>query len=166
MEEVKARQEMAQVIGEIANNGITIVLKPKLDEAERQKAEAEAILKEDKTNAAALEQKRLANDVIKAYGQGGEIQLAVRAVTGVLQGIATGEASQAVVGGVSPYANYAIKKATTHENNNVNLEANLMAHALLGAIEAYATGNNAAAGECHWKSLSCIAMDRKTSDSK
>ena len=61
---------MAQVIGEIANNGITIVLKPKLDEAERQKAEAEAILKEDKTNAAALEQKRLANDVIKTYGQG------------------------------------------------------------------------------------------------
>ncbi|WIM82650.1 VENN motif pre-toxin domain-containing protein [Gallibacterium anatis] len=51
-----------------------------------------------------------------------------------------------MVGGVSPYANYAIKEATTDENNNVNLEANLMAHALLGAIEAYATGNNAAAG--------------------
>ncbi|MEH8058208.1 VENN motif pre-toxin domain-containing protein, partial [Gallibacterium anatis] len=44
------------------------------------------------------------------------------------------------------YANYAIKEATTDKNNNVNLEANLMAHALLGAIEAYATGNNAAAG--------------------
>ncbi|MFC0322248.1 VENN motif pre-toxin domain-containing protein, partial [Gallibacterium melopsittaci] len=51
-----------------------------------------------------------------------------------------------MVGGVSPYANYAIKEATTDENNNVNLEANLMTHALLGAIEAYATGNNAAAG--------------------
>ncbi|WP_409026085.1 hemagglutinin repeat-containing protein [Gallibacterium anatis] len=146
MEEMKARQEMAQVIGEIANNSITLLVKPKVDEAERQKAEAEAILKADKTNAAALEQKRLANEVIEKYGQGGQIQLAVRAVTGVLQGIATGEASQAVVGGLSPYANYAIKEATTDENNNVNLEANLMAHALLGAIEAYATGNNAAAG--------------------
>ncbi|MDK9561379.1 hemagglutinin repeat-containing protein [Gallibacterium anatis] len=146
MEEVKARQEMAQVIGDIANNGITLVLKPKLDEAKRQKDEAEAILKEDKTNAAALEQKRLANDVIKEYGQGGKIQLAVRAVTGVLQGIATGDASQAAVGGLSPYINHQIKEATTDKDGNVNLEANLMAHALLGAIEAYATGNNAAAG--------------------
>ncbi|OBX06327.1 hypothetical protein QV09_12275, partial [Gallibacterium salpingitidis] len=147
MEEVKARQEMAQVIGDIANNGITLVLKPKLDEAKRQKDEAEAILKEDKTNAAALEQKRLANDVIKEYGQGGKIQLAVRAVTGVLQGIATGDASQAAVGGVSPYANYAIKEATTNQiTGEVDTQANLIAHALLGAIEAYATGNNAAAG--------------------
>lgn len=138
---------MAQVIGEIANNGITIVLKPKLDEAERQKAEAEAILKEDKTNAAALEQKRLANDVIKTYGQGSQIQLAVRAVTGVLQGIATGEATQAAVGGLSPYANQAIKQLTTDPNTGeVNTQANLMAHALLGAVEAYATGNNATAG--------------------
>ncbi|KGQ63121.1 hypothetical protein IO48_02700, partial [Gallibacterium anatis 4895] len=145
--DLRTRQEMAQVIGEIANNGIIIVLKPKVDEAERQKAEAEAILKADKTNAEALEQKRLANEVIKTYGQGGQIQLAVRAVTGVLQGIATGEDSKAVVGGVSPYANYAIKKATTNQiTGEVDTQANLIAHALLGAIEAYATGNNAAAG--------------------
>ncbi|WP_231923626.1 VENN motif pre-toxin domain-containing protein [Gallibacterium genomosp. 3] len=146
MADLKTRQEMAHVIGEIANNSITLLVKPKVDEAERQKAEAIAILKNDKHNQAAQQQLDTANEVIKTYGQGGQIQLAVRAVTGVLQGIATGEASQAVVGGVSPYANYAIKKATTDENNNVNLEANLMAHALLGAIEAYATGNNAAAG--------------------
>ncbi|MFC0322356.1 VENN motif pre-toxin domain-containing protein [Gallibacterium melopsittaci] len=71
----------------------------------------------------------------------------MRAVTGVLQGIATGETSQAVVGGLSPYANYAIKEATTNQiTGEVDTQANLMAHALLGAIEAYATGNNAAAG--------------------
>ena len=70
----------------------------------------------------------------------------MRAVTGVLQGIATGEATQAAVGGLSPYANYAIKEATTDKAGNVNIEANLMAHALLGAVEAYATGNNATAG--------------------
>ncbi|XLP62751.1 VENN motif pre-toxin domain-containing protein [Gallibacterium anatis] len=138
---------MAQVIGEIANNGITIVLKPKVDEAERQKAEAIAILKNDKHNQAAQQKLDTANKVIKTYGQGGQIQLAVRAVTGVLQGIATGEASKAVVGGVSPYANYAIKEATTNQiTGEVDTQANLIAHALLGAIEAYATGNNAAAG--------------------
>ncbi|WP_230585764.1 hemagglutinin repeat-containing protein, partial [Gallibacterium anatis] len=107
--DLKTRQEMAQVIGEIANNGITIVLKPKLDEAERQKAEAEAILKQDKSNQAAKRQLDTANEVIKTYGQGSQIQLAVRAVTGILQGIATGEATQAAVGGLSPYANQAIK---------------------------------------------------------
>ncbi|MBP4134355.1 hemagglutinin repeat-containing protein, partial [Gallibacterium anatis] len=145
--DLKTRQEMAQVIGEIANNGITIVLKPKLDEAERQKAEAEAILKNDANNQAAKQQLETANKTIKDYGQGSQIQLAVRAVTGVLQGMATGEASQAVVGGLSPYANYAIKKATTNQiTGEVNTQANLMAHALLGAVEAYATGNNATAG--------------------
>ncbi|OBX05798.1 hypothetical protein [Gallibacterium genomosp. 3] len=45
MADLKARQEMAQVIGEIANNSITLLVKPKVDEAERQKAEAIAILK-------------------------------------------------------------------------------------------------------------------------
>ncbi|WIM83162.1 hypothetical protein [Gallibacterium anatis] len=131
MADLKARQEMAQVIGEIANNGITIVLKPKVDEAERQKAEAEAILKNDKHNQAAQQQLNTANEVIKTYGQGGQIQLAVRAVTGVLQGIATGEATQAAVGGLSPYANQAIKQLTTDPNTDeVNTQANLMAHAL------------------------------------
>ncbi|MEH8084165.1 hypothetical protein P9114_11695, partial [Gallibacterium anatis] len=120
---------------EIANNGITIVLKPKLDEAERQKAEAEAILKQDKSNQAAKRQLDTANEVIKTYGQGSQIQLAVRAVTGILQGIATGEATQAAVGGLSPYANQAIKQLTTDPNTGeVNTQANLMAHALLGAV--------------------------------
>ncbi|WP_267965314.1 VENN motif pre-toxin domain-containing protein, partial [Testudinibacter sp. TR-2022] len=82
-----------------------------------------------------------AEQAIAKYGKGGAIQMAVRAVTGVLQGIATGSAESAVVGGVSPYANLAIKQAT--EGNDT---ANIMAHAVLGAVEAYATGNNAAAG--------------------
>ncbi|OBX06346.1 hypothetical protein QV08_10570 [Gallibacterium salpingitidis] len=143
---LKARQEMAQVIGDIANNGITLVLKPKLNEAKRQKEEAEAILRVDTSNQAAKQQLDAANKVLDTYGLGGKVQLAVRAVTGVLQGIATGDASQATVGGLSPYINHQIKEATTDKDGNVNLEANLMAHALLGVIEAYATGNNAAAG--------------------
>lgn len=45
------------------------------------------------------------------------------------------------------YANYAIKKATTNQiTGEVDTQANLMAHALFGAVEAYATGNNATAG--------------------
>ncbi|MBE2898416.1 VENN motif pre-toxin domain-containing protein [Pasteurellaceae bacterium 20609_3] len=39
-----------------------------------------------------------------------------------------------------------IKQATTDENGKVNQSANLLAHAVLGAAEALATGNNALAG--------------------
>ncbi|MDG2959188.1 VENN motif pre-toxin domain-containing protein [Bisgaard Taxon 10/6] len=78
--------------------------------------------------------------------KGGDYQLAVRAVTGVLQGLATGNQNAAWVNGLSPYANNLIKTYTTDEQGQVNTTANLMAHAMLGALEAYATGNHAAAG--------------------
>ncbi|WP_216605098.1 VENN motif pre-toxin domain-containing protein, partial [Pelistega suis] len=43
--------------------------------------------------------------------------------------------------------NQLIKEATTDQSTGkVNREANLMAHALLGAVEAYATGNHVVAG--------------------
>ncbi|TNH21015.1 hemagglutination protein, partial [Testudinibacter sp. TR-2022] len=143
--EYQERAEMAQVIGQISNNSIVLSLKPKLDEAQQQKADAEGVLANDNSSteqkAAAQIQLANAEQAIAKYGKGGAIQMAVRAVTGVLQGIATGSAESAVVGGVSPYANLAIKQAT--EGND---SANIMAHAVLGAVEAYATGNNVAAG--------------------
>ena len=144
--EARERQEMAQVIGEIANNSVAIALKPRLDKAEQDKEEAQRRLDKNPNDAQAQAQLAQANTVIAQYGQGSDIQMAVRAVTGVLQGIATGNVGQAVVGGLSPYANKLIKEATTDQSGQVNKEANLMAHALLGAIEAYATGNHAGAG--------------------
>ncbi|MDG2943753.1 VENN motif pre-toxin domain-containing protein [Exercitatus varius] len=83
---------------------------------------------------------------MQRYDKGGDYQLAVRAVTGVLQGLATGNQNAAWVNGLSPYANNLIKTYTTDESGQVNTTANLMAHAMLGALEAYATGNHAAAG--------------------
>ena len=59
----------------------------------------------------------------------------------MLQGLATENTNGAIVGGLSPYANKFIKEQTGD-----NQTANLMAHAMLGAIEAKATGNNALAG--------------------
>lgn len=53
---------------------------------------------------------------------------------------------QAAVGLLSPYANKLIKEQTTNADGSINTEANLMAHAVLGALEAHITGNNAAAG--------------------
>ncbi len=147
MTEVRERQEMAQVIGDIANNSVAIALKPRLDKAEQDKKEAQHRLETDPNDAVAKAQLAQANAVIAHYGQGSDIQMAVRAVTGVLQGMAMGNAGQAVVGGLSPYVNQLIKEATTDQSTGkVNREANLMAHALLGAVEAYATGNHVVAG--------------------
>ncbi|AIL32247.1 two-partner secretion domain-containing protein [Basilea psittacipulmonis] len=146
MQELKERQEMAQVIGEIANNAITLTLKSKIDKAEKDKKEADAILEKDPDNLQALLQRGQAVDVLEKYGQDSTIQTSIRAATVILQGLATGSTSQAVVGGLSPFANHMIRDATEDKNKQVNLTPNLIAHAVLGAVESYATGNNALAG--------------------
>lgn len=51
-----------------------------------------------------------------------------------------------MVGASSPYLNQAIKQATTNADGTINTEANLIAHTVLGVLEAKATGNNALAG--------------------
>ncbi|TPH03810.1 filamentous hemagglutinin, partial [Haemophilus haemolyticus] len=48
--------------------------------------------------------------------------------------------------GLSPAVNNQIKKATTDAKGNVNTALNLTAHALWGAVEAYAGNRNVAAG--------------------
>ncbi|MDG4952729.1 VENN motif pre-toxin domain-containing protein [Actinobacillus equuli] len=72
---------------------------------------------------------------------GSNLQMGVRAATAALQGLATGRVKSAAVGMASPYLNKLIKKETEG-----NTEANLIAHAVLGAVEAHVTGNNAVAG--------------------
>ncbi|MDU8925656.1 hypothetical protein RYD26_12280, partial [Pasteurellaceae bacterium LIM206] len=77
-------------------------------------------------NVAAAQSLQQANEVISTYGKGGDYQMAIRAVTGVLQGLASGNTGAAIAGGLSPYANLAIKNATTNENGEVNTTANVM----------------------------------------
>ncbi|QOF67465.1 VENN motif pre-toxin domain-containing protein [Actinobacillus sp. GY-402] len=148
--EYEDRLETAQLIGDISQNQIDIEWTPKVREAEAKRQQAEAVL--NNQNATAVEKaearqiKSQSEQIIATYGKGGDYQLAVRAVTGVLQGLVTGNQNAAWVNGLSPYANNLIKTYTTDESGEVNQSANLMAHAMLGALEAYATGNHAAAG--------------------
>ncbi|MDH3000049.1 hypothetical protein A1D23_00525 [Chelonobacter oris] len=135
-QDYQERAEMAQVISAVSDNTITLTLKPKLDDAEK-------VLNNDKATEA---EKAQARQVVETYGKGSDLQLAIRAVTAAAQGLATGSAASAAVGGASPFLNKAIKQATTDENGQVNQSANLLAHAVLGAAEALATGNNALAG--------------------
>ena len=136
---VQERQEMAQVIGELSQSAINYLVEDHLEEADKKRAEAERIGKTDPAKAEVLRNE--AKAIEAEYGMGSHLQMGVRAATAALQGLATGRVESAAVGMASPYLNKLIKKETEG-----NTEANLIAHAVLGAIEAHVTGNNAVAG--------------------
>ncbi|QLB15304.1 hypothetical protein A6B39_07455 [Mannheimia granulomatis] len=136
---IQEKQETAQVIGELSQSWINRLVQPHLEEANKKRQEAEQLEKSDPIKSAQL--KAEAQAIEAEYGLGSNLQMGIRAATAALQGLATGNANQAAVGALSPYANKLIKEQTGD-----NTEANLIAHAVLGAVEAHFTGNNAAAG--------------------
>lgn len=58
----------------------------------------------------------------------------------------TGNAGQAVAGGLNPWAAQLIKKETTDASGNVDVATNAMAHAVWGAVSSQMSGGSAAAG--------------------
>ncbi|NTX93395.1 MULTISPECIES: VENN motif pre-toxin domain-containing protein, partial [unclassified Pseudomonas] len=75
------------------------------------------------------------------YGTGSDLQRAAQAITAALQGLAGGDMGAALAGASAPYLANLIKRYT-----DGNTEAQLMAHAVLGALVAQAQGNSAVAG--------------------
>ncbi|MGC0950616.1 hemagglutinin repeat-containing protein [Pantoea agglomerans] len=75
------------------------------------------------------------------FGTGGKMQQAISAVTAAVQGLSGGNVAQAVSGAASPYLAEQIHKLTEG-----NPEAQAMAHAVVGAVASYASGNSALAG--------------------
>lgn len=80
-------------------------------------------------------------DEMKQYGTGSDMQKAAQAVTAVLQGLTGGNMAQAVAGGLNPYVAEQIKKSTGDNDT-----ANVLAHAVWGAMAAEMSGNSTAAG--------------------
>jgi len=80
------------------------------------------------------------------FGTGGRVQQAIQAVTAVVQGLAGGDIAKALAGGSAPYLAEQIHEMTTDASGKVNTEANLMAHAVVGAVIAQINGNGALAG--------------------
>ncbi len=143
--EVKETQELVKGIGEIAEKAYQIYThseREKVTEAKLALGKAQA-QKASKEEIGKLEANldRLQKEFDKNYGTGSETKRAVEAVTAALQGLAAKDVGQAAVGLASPYLNAEIKKHTEGDT-----QANLIAHALLGAVEAAATGNNVLAG--------------------
>ncbi len=143
--EVKETQELVKGIGEIAEKAYQIYThseREKVTEAKLALGKAQA-QKASKEEIGKLEANldRLQKEFDKNYGTGSKTKRAVDAVTAALQGLAAKDVGQAAVGLASPYLNEQIKKYTEGDT-----QANLIAHALLGAVEAAATGNNVLAG--------------------
>ncbi|MEN4669610.1 hemagglutinin repeat-containing protein [Pantoea agglomerans] len=80
------------------------------------------------------------------FGTGSSLQQAISAVTAAVQGLSGGNVAQAISGASAPYLAEKIHELTTDANGKVNVQANLMAHAVLGAVTSYAAGNAALAG--------------------
>lgn len=75
------------------------------------------------------------------YGVGSSFQKASQAVTAVVQAAMGGSIGGAMAGAAAPYLAQTVKQITEGDPN-----ANLMAHAVLGAVLARAGGNSALAG--------------------
>ncbi|MNG81159.1 hypothetical protein D3C79_398040 [compost metagenome] len=83
----------------------------------------------------------------KQWGTGSSVQQGMQAATAAIQGLAGGDIAKAIAGGAAPYLAEVIHTQTTDlKTGKVNVEANLMAHAVLGAVVAQASGNSALAG--------------------
>ena len=117
-----------------------------LEEAEKAKAE-----NNNEINQALVEQARdnfeTASREAKEWETGGSQRLVIDSALNVISTALAGRpAAEVVASGLSPAVNNQIKKATTDAKGNVNTALNLTAHALWGAVEAYAGNRNVAAG--------------------
>ena len=117
-----------------------------LEEAEKAKAE-----NNNETNRALVKQARdnfeTASREAKEWEMGGNQRLIIDSALNVISTALAGRpAAEVVASGLSPAVNNQIKKATTDAKGNVNTALNLTAHALWGAVEAYAGNRNVAAG--------------------
>lgn len=153
-EKEQNRLKAAQLIGEIGSQAGDIArtqgqiagMKAQQDPAALAAAREELVGK-GKLNPTSDEIAKQAYDTaMKPFGTGSALQQGISAVTAAVQGLSGGNVAQALSGAAAPYLAEKIHELTTDANGKVNTEANLMAHAVLGAVTSYAAGNAALAG--------------------
>ncbi|EKN3739971.1 TPA: VENN motif pre-toxin domain-containing protein [Yersinia enterocolitica] len=151
-EKEQNRLREAQLIGEIGSQ-VSDVIRTQGD-INGLKAAKEKLgpLKEnatEKDRAEYMEKLRNSDvykDEMKKNGTGSALQQGVQAATAAIQGLAGGDMAKAIAGASAPYLAEVIYNMTTDANGKVNVEANLMAHAVLDAVVAQVNGNSALAG--------------------
>ncbi|XUV83757.1 hemagglutinin repeat-containing protein [Enterobacter sp. TMH.L2] len=142
-EEEQKRLQTAQLVGEIGGQMTGVVA----TYGDLQALDA-VRAKDSKYASMSAAELRNTEDYQKAfgdYGIGGKYQMVAQSVSGILAGAAGGDFNKALAGGLNPVMAQVIKGATTR-GDEVNEPANLMAHAVWGALAAQLSGGNAAAG--------------------
>ena len=151
------------MIGDISNNAINIATynerekinklgleKFKLEEqAKALKGQAGneqqlAAIKQQLTNVQA-EITKTQGEIDRTYGIGSEKGMAIRAVTAALQAAAQNDTAGSLVALASPYLNKTIHEMTAGDTAK-DKATNLMAHALLSAVEFQVTGKDPLTG--------------------
>lgn len=151
-EKEQKRIRQAQLIGDIANQSMDIVrtqgtieaakaAQAELKDQNMPGADPNASYKDREAYVEALQGTDAYKTTMAAYGTGSDLQRAAQAATAAIQGLAAGNLAQAAVGASAPYIASVIKESTGD-----NLEARIMAHALLGAVLAKSQQNSAVAG--------------------
>nr|WP_256821895.1 VENN motif pre-toxin domain-containing protein [Rodentibacter trehalosifermentans] len=139
--------------GALIANKLSEEVRRKKDEAATRLEQAQQVLNENdnETNRTLLAQAKTnfdnANAETKEWETGGSQRRLLDSALNVLSTALAGRpVAEVVASGLSPTVNQQIKKATTDKEGNVNTAVNLTAHALWGAVEAYAGNRNLAAG--------------------
>ena len=160
---MQERQEMAKVIGEISENAINIATyeerekinklgleKFKLEEQEKAlqgqagNEQQLAAIKQQLTSVQ-TEITKTQDEIDRTYGIGSEKGMAIRAVTAALQAAAQNDTAGSLVALASPYLNQTIHEMTAGDTAKAKA-TNLMAHALLSAVEFQVTGKDPLTG--------------------
>lgn len=144
-EKEQNRLKEAQLIGEIGGQAMDIAL------TQGDIIGLEAALKANPTlkgDAEALRETKEYKAEMKKYGTGSALQQGLQAATAAIQGLAGGDMAKALAGASAPYLAEVIHNMTLDptREGGINTEANLMAHAVLGAVVAQINGNSALAG--------------------
>jgi filamentous hemagglutinin len=158
-EKEQKRLQTAQLIGEIGSQAADIARtqgdingleRARADHPEIEKPGPGATQKQRDDYTAELRNTASYKAEMAPFGTGSALQRAIQAATAAVQGLAGGNMAQAISGAAAPYLAEQIHKLTTTKGPDgkdvVNTQANLMAHAVLGAVVAQASGNSALAG--------------------
>ncbi|XVN16708.1 VENN motif pre-toxin domain-containing protein [Pseudomonas corrugata] len=136
IELVKSSVELVKGVGDA-------IAAAKIDEAKKKDSEASkvAIQKLQDQGIINPTDEQISQQVQRDYGMGSSFQKASQAITSIVQGVLSGNIIGALSGAAAPYIAQEIRDATDGDPT-----ANLMAHAVLGALVAKASGNSALAG--------------------
>ncbi|HDL7886521.1 TPA: VENN motif pre-toxin domain-containing protein, partial [Yersinia enterocolitica] len=150
-EKEQNRLREAQLIGEIGSQAIDIAAtQGKILATNAGKAELEAKGIKAPGQDATPEERAVYDKLLTStsaykttqaqYGTGSALQQGIQAATAAVQGLAGGNMAQALSGAAAPYLAEIIKQYAPDEASRV------MAHAVLGAVVAQASGNSGLAG--------------------